>query len=134
MIQIQAGINSARGDDTKDLKPAILDLIPQKYLSGPANEDGEKSIWSLVPTNARTEKGLRGFANRITGRLLCPIDYVRDFDADPNEFVFSLPASVAEAYPSPQKSERSKNSKTAHSPAWTGKGSPSSRRSCMMRT
>ncbi|KAF9778158.1 hypothetical protein BJ322DRAFT_1025249 [Thelephora terrestris] len=89
---LQAGINSSRGDDTKDLKPVILDLIPQRYLSGPTNEHGEKCIWNSVSTSAKNEKGARGFTNKVTACLLCPIDYLQAFDANPTEFVFSLVA------------------------------------------
>ena len=65
-------------------------MIPQRYLSEPTNEYGEKSIWNSVSTSARTEKWPRGFANKITARLLCPIDYLHAFDANPAESVLSL--------------------------------------------
>lgn len=65
-------------------------MIPQKYLSGPMNEHGEKCIWNSVGTSAKTEKWARGFANKITARLLCPIDYLQAFDTNPAEFVLLL--------------------------------------------
>lgn len=83
-------MNSARGDDTKDLKPAILELIPQKYLLGPANESGEKSIWGTISSSAGHSKNTRGFTNNITARLLCPVDHLRAFDTNPAEFVFTI--------------------------------------------
>jgi hypothetical protein len=132
--QIQAGINSSRGDDTKDLKPVILDLIPQRYLSEPTNEHGEKSVWNSVSTSARTEKWPRGFANKITARLLCPIDYLHAFDANPAEFVLSLISKIGCTLIFSQKPERLKNSGTACFPASTGTEFPNSHYSCMMKT
>lgn len=73
----------------KDLKPVILKLIPQKYLSGPVNDVGEKSIWSSIWAGAKHSKTTRGFTNNITARLLCPIDHLQAFDANPLAFVFS---------------------------------------------
>ena len=82
-------MNAAQGDDTKDLKPVILELIPQKYLLGPVNEVGEKSIWNSIRANTKHLKLTRGFTNNITARLLCPIDHLQAFDADLSEFVLS---------------------------------------------
>lgn len=83
-------MSSARGDDTKDLKPDILRLIPQKYLLGPANESGEKSIWSTIGSGAEHSKDTRGFTNNITARLLCPVSHLQAFDANPAEFVLAI--------------------------------------------
>lgn len=82
-------MNAAQGDDTKDLKLVILKLIPQKYLLGPVNKFGEKSIWNSIRANTKHLKLTHGFTNNITTRLLCPIDHLRAFDADPSEFVLS---------------------------------------------
>ncbi|KAF9647353.1 hypothetical protein BDM02DRAFT_3261766 [Thelephora ganbajun] len=87
---LQASINAARGDDTKDLKPVILELIPQKYLSGPVNEHGEKSIWNSIRASTKHSKVTRGFTNNITARLLCPADHLRAFDANPSETIEKL--------------------------------------------
>ena len=82
-------MNAAQGDDTKDLKPVILELISQKYLLGLVNEVGEKSIWNSTRANTKHLKLTHGFTNNITARLLCPIDHLQAFDADPSEFVLS---------------------------------------------
>ncbi len=57
--QLQKGASSARSDDTKSLKSAIVD-----WLTPP----GE----SLTPPIARNVKTGRGFHHEITGGLLCP--------------------------------------------------------------
>lgn len=57
--QIQKGASSARSDDTKSLKSAIVDwLVP---LGEP-----------LYPPIARNVKIERGFNHDVTGALLCP--------------------------------------------------------------
>lgn len=48
------------------------------------NELGQKSIRSSI--NIVSEKGGRGFANKITARLLCLIGHLEAFDANPTEF------------------------------------------------
>jgi hypothetical protein len=58
-IQIQKGAASARSDDTKSLKGAIINWItPQDQ--------------SLDPPLARNVKTDRGFHHERTGALLCP--------------------------------------------------------------
>lgn len=60
VIQIQKGASSARSDDTKSLKSAIIDwLVPT----------GEP----LIPPIARNVKIDRGFNHEVTGALLCPV-------------------------------------------------------------
>lgn len=60
-IQIQKGVSSARSDDTKGLKGAILDwIVPHGQ--------------SLHPPIARNVKIDRGFHHERTGALLCPAD------------------------------------------------------------
>lgn len=62
ILQLRKGASGARGDDTANLKPAIvswvLALFPQPVVL-------------LSPTI----KSDRGFEHEITGRLLCPIEY-----------------------------------------------------------
>ena len=58
-LQIQKGASSARSDDTKTIKSAILDWIVPR---------GE----SLKPPIARNIKVDRGFNHDVTGFLLCP--------------------------------------------------------------
>lgn len=55
--QLQKGVSTARADDTKGLKGAVLDWIAVK---------GQKSELS------RHVKSDRGFHNDRTGQLLCP--------------------------------------------------------------
>lgn len=60
MIKIQKGASSARSDDTKSLKGAILDWM---------TPHGQ----SLHPPIARNVKVDRGFNHERTGALLCPV-------------------------------------------------------------
>ena len=58
-FQIQQGVSSARSDDTKSLKSAIIDwLMP---LGEP-----------LIPPIFHKSKIDRGFNHNVTGALLCP--------------------------------------------------------------
>ena len=59
IFQLQKGASSARSDDTKSLKAAIID-----WLTDP----GEP----LIPPIARNVKTDRGFNHDVTGSLLCP--------------------------------------------------------------
>jgi Family of unknown function (DUF6698) len=66
--KIQRGISSARSDDTKSLKGAVLDwVIPR---------DGDmRNVLSMDPPPqplSRNIKTNRGFHHPITGGLLCP--------------------------------------------------------------
>ena len=58
--QLQKGASSARSDDTKSLKSAIVDWL------SPPNEP-------LIPPIARNVKVDRGFNHQVTGALLCPV-------------------------------------------------------------
>jgi len=58
-LKVQKGSGSARADDTKSLKGAVLDWITPKG-------------GSLVPPLARNIKFDRGFHHDRTGALLCP--------------------------------------------------------------
>lgn len=58
-LQIQKGTSSARADDTKSLKSAVLDWI---------NPRGQ----ALNPPLVRNIKTDRGFHHEQTGALLCP--------------------------------------------------------------
>ena len=60
--QIQKGSSSARSDDTKSIKGAIIDWITPR---------GEP----LQPPLARNLKSDRGFQHERTGFLLCPVDW-----------------------------------------------------------
>ncbi|KAG1759765.1 hypothetical protein EDD22DRAFT_980929 [Suillus occidentalis] len=56
---IGKGASGARGDDTKSLKPAILDWLSQKGAA-------------IQPPLHRNSKIDRGFNHELTGSLLCP--------------------------------------------------------------
>ncbi|KJA23429.1 hypothetical protein HYPSUDRAFT_137791 [Hypholoma sublateritium FD-334 SS-4] len=58
-VMLQKGASSARSDDTKSLKSAIVD-----WLTPP----GE----ALIPPISRNVKFERGFSHEVTGALLCP--------------------------------------------------------------
>ncbi|KAG2737704.1 hypothetical protein P692DRAFT_20883308 [Suillus brevipes Sb2] len=58
---IGKGASSARGEDTKSLKPVVIDWIV------PAGD-------VVVPPLPRNSKITRGFNHPITGRLLCPAE------------------------------------------------------------
>lgn len=58
-LQIQKGASSARSDDTKSLKSAILDwLVPLR-----------EPLFPPISCNVKIE---RGFSHDATGALLCP--------------------------------------------------------------
>ncbi|KAH6870863.1 hypothetical protein BKA70DRAFT_1451663 [Coprinopsis sp. MPI-PUGE-AT-0042] len=59
--EIQIGTNASRADDTKGLKPAVIDWITQN------------GVPEQTPPLRRTAKRGRGFEGDTTGRLLCPI-------------------------------------------------------------
>jgi hypothetical protein len=61
LFQIHKGASSARSDDTKSLKGAVLDWITPRGQS-------------LNPPLARNVKSDRGFHHERTGALLCPAD------------------------------------------------------------
>jgi hypothetical protein len=61
-LQIQKGANSARSDDTKSLKGAIID-----WIAPPSGEP-------LKPPLSRNVKMDRGFMHPRTGFLLCPAE------------------------------------------------------------
>jgi hypothetical protein len=60
-VQIKKGASSARSDDTKSLKSAILDWITPRGQA-------------LTPALSRNGKIDRGFHHERTGALLCPAD------------------------------------------------------------
>jgi hypothetical protein len=71
-LKLQKGASSARSDDTKGLKSAVLDWIVPR---------GE----SLTPPIPRNVKTTRGFNHDKTGALLCPVE----FDWSDEEWVSS---------------------------------------------
>jgi hypothetical protein len=66
--KIQKGVSSARSDDTKSLKGAVLDWIFPR--------DGDmRNVLAMDPPPqplSRNVKMNRGFHHPITGELLCP--------------------------------------------------------------
>jgi hypothetical protein len=59
LLQIQKGVSSARSDDTKSMKGAVLDWVTPRDIA-------------LNPPLARNVKTARGFHHNATGSLLCP--------------------------------------------------------------
>ena len=59
LLQIQQGISSARSDDTKSMKGAVLDWIVPRHVP-------------LNPPIARNVKTNCGYQHFVTGGLLCP--------------------------------------------------------------
>jgi hypothetical protein len=59
ILQIQKGVSSARSDDTKSIKGAVLDWITPRDTP-------------LNPPLSRNVKANRGFHHYTTGALLCP--------------------------------------------------------------
>ena len=59
VFQIQKGVSSARSDDTKSMKGAVVEWITPR--------DG-----SLNPSLSRNVKTNRGYHHHATGALLCP--------------------------------------------------------------
>ena len=88
--KIQRGVSSARSDDTKSLKGAVLDWIFPR--------DGD--MRNLLPMDpppqplSRNVKTNRGFHHPITGALLCPAG-VNYTDA---EQVLGFPLSINVTY------------------------------------
>jgi len=62
LLQLLAGANSARSDDTASVKRKIAEWLNRSNI--PAERH--------LPLSSRNERGLQ---NDITGRLLCPIEY-----------------------------------------------------------
>ena len=61
-LKLQKGASSARSDDMKGLKSAVLDwIVPHGELLTPP-----------IPRNVKTNCG---FNHDITGALLCPVEY-----------------------------------------------------------
>jgi hypothetical protein len=60
--KLQKGVNTARADDIKTLKSAVIDWItPTGGI--------------LSPALSRNSKLGRGFTHDVTGKFLCPTDY-----------------------------------------------------------
>jgi hypothetical protein len=59
LLKIQKGVSSARSDDTKSMKSAVLDWITPRNVA-------------LNPPLSRNVKANRGYTHHATGALLCP--------------------------------------------------------------
>jgi hypothetical protein len=59
LLQVQKGVSSARSDDTKSMKGAVLEWITPRDVP-------------LNPPLSRNVKTNRGFHHSATGVLLCP--------------------------------------------------------------
>ena len=77
-------MSQARQSDTKAIKPAILKFIPQDYLPLDENSNTPANAYQFVMVqNPDTSKTWRGWGNCITAQLLCPVDHVPEFEANP---------------------------------------------------
>ena len=61
ILKLRKGASSARGDDTKSLKGAVLEWVAPKGQS-------------LDPPLSRNVKVDRGFNHERTGALMCPVN------------------------------------------------------------
>lgn len=85
--QAQSIADQGKQSDTKGIKFNIITLIPRKYL--PLDRDGNATVNAyqhIRVVNPDSTKTWRGWGNTITARLLCPISYIDQFDADPDEY------------------------------------------------
>lgn len=73
--QLSAAANNARGDDSCTCRKAT--------------EESIRLIIGLGPQLSIAKKSDRGWNNRHTARLLCPLRYLSEFDKDP-EYVVAL--------------------------------------------
>ena len=72
----------------KSVKRGILTLIPRKYLpSGKGGNTVTNTFQCVQVMDPAAVKSWRGWESPVTARLLCPIDYVAQFEADPDECV-----------------------------------------------
>jgi hypothetical protein len=62
LFKLQRGVSSARSDDTKSMKGAVLDWITPRDVA-------------LNPPLSRNVKTNRGFHHNATGLLLCPAGF-----------------------------------------------------------
>lgn len=102
LSQVQSIADQAKQSDTKGIKNDIILFIPKKYL--PPNEDGSAAVsvhQAVGVTNPSASKSWRGWANVVTARLLCPVDCITKFKADPHEYVNSIFSSLADNSPPP---------------------------------
>lgn len=95
-LQIQKGASSARSDDTKSLKCAILDWITPRGQS-------------LNPSLARNVKTDRGFHHERTGALLCPAG----LDWSNTEYDIGLPSNLCAALMLPRTKDKLRSGELA---------------------
>jgi hypothetical protein len=74
-------LGSARSDDCGSLREGGVAYVA---LTSPL-----KMLQPLIPPKSPKD-GIRGFNHVMLGRLLCPIKYIEEFDADPPMYVFSV--------------------------------------------
>jgi len=80
--------DQAKQSDTKNTKSGIVTLIPSRYF--PQDRDGNMAANAHQYVNIKDPgkmKSWRGWNNSITARLLCPIDYIDQFNENPDEYV-----------------------------------------------
>ena len=86
-LQAQSAANKAKQSDTKNIKHNIALLIPPEYL--PLDNDGKAAVNAYQHIDVQSPgatKTWRGWNNPITSRLLCPVEYIVQFKANPDEY------------------------------------------------
>ncbi|KAH9487418.1 hypothetical protein JR316_0001493 [Psilocybe cubensis] len=78
-----AASGAARSEDISTLQSAIITYI---------NECSPTNKVEISATATKSES--RGFKNKVLARLLCPMKYLEDFDANPDEFMRKLDEDV----------------------------------------
>ncbi|KAF9791087.1 hypothetical protein BJ322DRAFT_1208320 [Thelephora terrestris] len=81
---VQSLASQARQTDTKTIKQSTVSLIPQKYFPHGADSNAAVNPHEFIKVlNPGATKSWRGWGNIVTARLLCPIDNLSEFIADP---------------------------------------------------
>ena len=87
-LQVQSTADQAKQSDTKNIKHNIALLVPLEYL--PLSNDGKAAVNMYQHVDVQSPgstKSWRGWGNPITSRLLCPVEYIAQFKADPDGYV-----------------------------------------------
>ena len=94
-FQVQSVADQVKQSDTKNIKHGIITLIPQNYF--PLDENGNPTVNAhhhISIKDPAISKSWRGWGNPITSRLLCPVDYIAQFKANPDEYAAHLARST----------------------------------------
>ena len=85
-------MDCAKQLDTKGIKCKIAMILSQKYFPPiRGNTMAVNTHLYIAVQNPGTTKSWHGWGNPITARLLCPINHVAEFKANPEEYVRIFP-------------------------------------------